>query len=190
MNAHKKRKYFRRKFKRYRSVTNQYFRAKLDRCLTICFPSDQSGAASFLIDQAHVSNISLRNLITADSVYVKCKDIFNFIKIKGVALEWTPSPRTFSNLTVNEGVVAAAYTNDYSLGFFEIQQCNKSVLCGPFYSRKYINLGSANGWISIETTEDLKGFICCDSNFSSTRADGLSGTLKVSIYVIFKNNLR
>ena len=87
MTAYRRRTY-RRYYRRYRSLSNQYFPCRVEGVFTIGFPSDQSGSPRFYDAASNYSSVvTFSALFQGSQYYGSLVNMFGYYKVTGVKME-------------------------------------------------------------------------------------------------------
>ena len=86
-----RRSYYRR-YRRYRGLTNQYFRTRIEGVYTIAFPSDTGDPVFAEVNQ---NKVSFWEIFGGSRYYGSLTEMFGYYKITGAAIEVIPGPSNF-----------------------------------------------------------------------------------------------
>lgn len=208
----KKKRWYRRGYRRYRSLNNQqYFRVKAEFYSDIMFPvAANTGRAYFKSTNTKVVTLSR---IMQDYAYVNLlSGIFSYYKITGIRIEVTPDARN-SNLdkTVNipvleqneqvlEPVVMVSYRagNDNEQSLVEAKANNQSIVLNPRQkvTRYWRTYGASGAYRP--ATNGLDGAFTVQNDYDNQQAQLFnamyqyktqpSWKCKISIYLLYKQS--
>lgn len=180
--------YYRYGFRRYRSVSNTYFRTRVEGVYTISFP-EQAGSAIF-VENNQLSVVTFDSLFRSSQYYGSLTSMFGYYKVSGVLMEITPGQNNFKGITVvglnvilgfNFGKVAA-------MTYKELVADNNSIVLGiNTNKRKYTSTMGSNGWTSTNENNSL-GCFTVASSINSTYTIAPSWTCRLAVYMIFKKS--
>ena len=91
VTSYGRRRYY-RGYRRYRSLANQYFRAKIEGVYTIAFPT-QVGNVVFA--EPNAASITFGSIFSSSQYYGSLTSMFGYYKVYGVSMEVVPGPRNF-----------------------------------------------------------------------------------------------
>ena len=89
VSKYARRKYARR-YRRYRGLSNQYFRAKIEGVYTIAWPT-QVGDPVFA--EVNGPSLTFGALFSSSQYYGSLVNMFGYYKVYGVAMEVAPGPK-------------------------------------------------------------------------------------------------
>ena len=183
-------KYGRRKYargyRRYRSLSNQYFKAKIEGVYTIAFPQN-NGSPVFA--EVNGPSLTFGAVFSSSQYYGSLVNMFGYYKIIGVAMEVVPGPKNFEGTAsvgakVLVGFKCGAGT---SMPYHELVANNNSILLGVTTRvRKYSSIMGSIGWISSDDTSDNVGSFSVASSITGTLATFPTWTCRFSLYMTFK----
>ena len=84
-----RRRYYRNGYRRYRSLSNQYFRAKIEGVYTIAWPT-QPGAPVFA--EVEGPSLTFGAVFSSSQYYGSLVNMFGYFKVTGVLMEVVPGP--------------------------------------------------------------------------------------------------
>ena len=90
-----RRRYYR--YRRYRSVSNQYFRIRVEGVYTIAFPSAQVGEPAFAENNG-LRVVTFNTLFSSSQYYGSLVSMFGYYKVSGVLMEITPGSNNFKGI--------------------------------------------------------------------------------------------
>ena len=85
------RRRYARGYRRYRSVSNQYFRIRVEGVYTIAFPSAQVGEPVFAENNG-LRVVTFNTLFSSSQYFGSLVSMFGYYKVTGVLMEITPAP--------------------------------------------------------------------------------------------------
>lgn len=182
------RKNYRYGYRRYRTVSNTYFRARVEGVYTISFP-EQAGQPIF-VENNQLSTVTFDSLFRSSQYYGSLTSMFGYYKVSGVLMEITPGQNNFKGITV-VGLNVLLGFNFGKTGAMTYQQLvadNNSIVLGiNTNKRKYTSTMGSNGWTSTDDTNSLGSFSVA-SSITSTYTIAPSWTCKLAVYMIFKKS--
>ena len=180
------RRRYARGYRRYRSLSNQYFRAKIEGVYTIAFPT-QDGNPVFA--EPNAESITFGAVFSSSQYYGSLTSMFGYYKVYGVAMEVVPGPRNFKG-TANVGnkvFVGFKCGTSTTMGYHELVASNNSIMLGvDTRTRKYSSTMGSVGWVSLSDTIDNVGNFSVASSTTGTLDRQPTWTCKFSLYMMFK----
>ena len=184
------RRRYARRYRRYRSLSNQYFRTKIEGVYTIAFPSN-TGDPVFAEDNS--KTCSFWNIFGGSQYYGSLTAMFGYYKITGVAMEITPGPKNFEGTSTvgAKTLVGIHFGTNSPMNYHQLVADNNSVLLGVLTkSRKYVSTMGAFGWLPTSSTETPDvGAFCVASSITGTLTNQPTWTCKFSVYMMFKKSM-
>lgn len=180
------RRRYARGYRRYRSLSNQYFKAKIEGLYTIAFPTDP-GAPVFA--EPNSSSLTFGSIFSNSQYYGSLTAMFGYYKVYGVSMEVVPGSRNFvSGQSVGIKVlVGFKCGTSTSMTYNELVASNNAiVLGGSTRTRKYSSVMGSTGWTSVsEDIANLGNFSVAASTTGVTDRSP-TFTIKLSLYMMFK----
>ena len=183
-------KYARRKYargyRRYRSLSNQYFKVKIEGVYTVAFPT-QAGYAVFA--EPNASSITFGSIFSNSQYYGSLTAMFGYYKVYGVCMEVVPGPRNFVSTQAVGHKVFLGFKcgTSTTMTYNELVASNNAILLGgSTRTRKYSSVMGSTGWVSV--SEDISNL----GNFSVASSDtgvldkSPTFSIKLSLYMMFK----
>ena len=87
------RRRYARRYRRYRSLSNQYFKAKVEGVYTIAWPTS-SGIPVFA--EPNAASITFGTIFSNSQYYGSLVSMFGYYKVTGVLMEITPGSNNFN----------------------------------------------------------------------------------------------
>ena len=176
-----------RGYRRYRSLSNQYFRAKIEGVYTIAWPSQPGGP---VFAEANGPSLTFGAVFSSSQYYGSLVNMFGYYKVTGVSMEVIPGPRNFDG-TATVGMktfVGFKCGTSATMPYHELVANNNSIMLGVTTRvRKYSSTMGSTGWVSASGNIDNVGsFSVASSNTTGTTERQPTWTCKFSLYMIFK----
>ena len=186
-------KYARRRYRygyrRYRSVSNQYFRIRVEGVYTIAFPSAQVGEPVFAENNG-LRIVTFNTLFSSSQYYGSLTSMFGYYKVSGVLMEVVPGSNNFKGLnTIGINVLLGFRFGQGSvMSYKELVADNNSIVLGiNSNKRKYASTMGSNGWTSTAENNALGAF-SVGSSMQADMANSPSWTCRLAVYMIFKKS--
>lgn len=180
--------YYRRGYRRYKNVSNTYFRARVEGVYTIAFP-EQAGTPIF-VENNQMNTVTFNSLFASSQYYGSLTSMFGYYKVSGILMEITPGQNNFKGITV-VGLNVLLGFNFGKGGAMTYQQLvadNNSIMLGiNTNKRKYTSTMGSNGWSSTAENNALGSFSVAAS-MNSTYTIAPSWTCRLAVYMIFKKS--
>lgn len=183
------RRRYARGYRRYRNVSNIYFRTRVEGVFTITFPSLQDGNPVFAENNG-LSTVTFNKLFSSSQYYGSLVSMFGYYKVSGVLMEVTPGPNNYKGFNVLglNVLLGFRFGQGGAMTYNELVADNNSILLGTNTSkRKYASTMGSNGWTSTAENNSLGAFSIA-SSIQSNMNDSPSWTCRLSVYMIFKKS--
>ena len=183
------RRRYARGYRRYRSVSNSYFRTRVEGVYTIAFPSAQVGEPVFAENNG-LRVVTFNTLFQASQYYGSLVSMFGYYKVSGVLMEVVPGTNNFKGLnTIGINVLLGfRFGKDTAMTYKELVADNNSIVLGiNSNKRKYASTLGSNGWTSTADNNALGAF-CVSSSMQADMANSPSWTCRLAVYMIFKKS--
>lgn len=184
-----RKRYYRYGYRRYRSVSNSYFRIRVEGVFTITFPSLQDGNPVFAENNG-LNTVTFNKLFSSSQYYGSLVSMFGYYKVTGVLMEVTPGPNNykgFNSLGLNV-LLGFKFGQGGAMTYNELVADNNSIILGVNSNkRKYASTMGSNGWTSTAENNSLGAFSIA-SSIQSSMNDSPSWTCRLAVYMIFKKS--
>lgn len=184
-----RRRRYARGYRRYRSLSNQYFRTRIEGLYTIAFPS-QAGGPVF----AEIENnfLGFKRIFSSSQYYGSLVAMFGYMKLNGVSMEVTPGPTNYKGTATIGAKVLVGFSlgNDSLQNYHELVANNNSIVLGvDTTKRKYSRSMGGNGWLSINGSQESLGGCSVASSTTGTLSAMPTWICRFSLYITFKKSL-
>ena len=180
------RRRYARGYRRYRTLSNQYFRAKIEGVYTIAWPAEIGGP---VFAEANGPSLTFGAVFSSSQYYGSLVSMFGYYKVTGVLMEVTPGPWNFKG-TATVGAktfVGFKCGTSTTMSYHELVASNNSIMLGVNTStKKYSSTMGSNGWISVSDNIDNVGNFSVSSSYNGTTERQPTWTCKFSLYMVFK----
>lgn len=183
-------KYVRRRYargyRRYRSLSNQYFKAKIEGVYTIAYPSS-TGDPVFA--EPNSAGVTFYTVLSNSQYFSSLINMFGFYKPYGVAMEVIPGPTNFKGTATIGAKTLVGFKSGVQtpMSYHELVANNNSILLGvDTRVRKYSSLMGSIGWIPASEGSNLVGCFSVASSITGTLNNQPTWTCRFSLYVMFK----
>ena len=184
------RRRYARGYRRYRSVSNSYFRTRVEGVYTIAFPSAQVGEPVFAENNG-LRMVTFNTLFQSSQYYGSLVSMFGYYKVSGVLMEVAPGSNNFKGLNqigINV-LLGFRFGKDTAMTYKELVADNNSILLGiNSNKRKYASTMGSNGWTSTAENNSMGAFSVAAS-MQSDMANAPSWTCRLAVYMIFKKSM-
>ena len=186
--AYRKRSY-RRYYRRYRSVSNQYFPCRVEGVYTIAFPGDSSGTPRFYDTAGNYSYVvSFGTLFRGSQYYGSLVKMFGYYKVTGVKMEVQPHLDNAANVRQPGPILLGFRTGSIiQMTYNELVADNNSLFLGTSPNKKYISTMNSQGW-GPTNTDQVVGAFSVSSPGVSTTTSAPTWACKLSVYILFKKS--
>ena len=185
-----RRGYYRYGYRRYRSVSNSYFRTRVEGVFTITFPSLQDGNPVFAENNG-LNTVTFNKLFSSSQYFGSLTSMFGYYKVSGVLMEVVPGPNNykgFNSLGLNV-LLGFRFGQGSSMTYQELVADNNSIILGiNSNKRKYASTMGSSGWTST-SGGDTVGAFSIASSIQSNMNDSPSWTCRLAVYMIFKKSM-
>ena len=183
------RRRYARGYRRYRTVSNTYFRTRVEGVYTITFP-EQAGAPIFAENQ-QLDTVTFNTLFSSSQYYGSLTSMFGYYKVSGILMEVTPGSNNFRGLNVIglNVLLGFRFGKTGAMTYKELVADNNSIVLGiNTNKRKYTSTMGSNGWTPIAQDNPLGSFSVA-SSLISTLSGAPSWTCRLAVYMIFKKSI-
>ena len=184
-----RRRSYRRYYRRYRSVSNQYFPCRVEGVYTIGFPSDQAGAPRFYdAVQNWGSVVPFATLFSSSQYYGSLVNMFGYYKVTGVRMEVQPHWDNSGNIRQLNPILIGFKTGTIAqMTYSELIADNNSLFLGTSPNKKYVSTMNSQGW-GPTNTEQVVGAFSVGSSGTSTTSRSPVWSCKLCVYILFKKS--
>lgn len=186
----RKRYYYRYGYRRYRSVSNSYFRTRVEGVFTIAFPSLQAGDPVFAENNG-LQTVTFNKLFTSSQYAGSLTSMFGYYKVTGVLMEVTPGPNNFKGFNVLglNVLLGFRFGQASAMTYKELVADNNSIILSiNSNKRKYSSTMGSSGWTPTAGGDSVGAFSIA-SSLQSTLADSPTWTCRLAVYMIFKKSM-
>lgn len=183
-----RKKYYRYGFRRYKSVSNIYFRARVEGVYTVTFP-DQAGSAIFA-ENNQLNTVTFDTLFSSSQYYGSLTSMFGYYKVSGILMEVTPGQNNFKGISIVglNVLLGFRFGQNAAMTYKELSADNNSIVLGiNTNKRKYTSTMGSNGWTSV-ANENTLGCFSVASSLNSSLAIAPSWTCRLAVYMLFKKS--
>ena len=184
------RRRYARGYRRYRSVSNSYFRTRVEGIFTITFPSLQDGDPVFAENNG-LNTGGFNKLFNSSQYYGSLTSMFGYYKVCGVLMEVVPGSNNFKGLNAIGLTVLLGFRFGQvgAMTYQELVADNNSIILGiNSNKRKYASTMGSNGWVSTAVGNSLGAFSIA-SSIQTNMNNAPSWTCRLSVYMIFKKSM-
>lgn len=184
-----RRRYY-RGYRRYRSVSNQYFKTRIEGVYTITFPSLQDGDPVFAENNG-LSTVTFNKLFSSSQYFGSLTSMFGYYKVSSVLMEVTPGPNNFKgfNSPGLNVLLGFRFGQASAMSYKELVADNNSLVLGiNTNKRKYSSTMGSNGWTPTAGGDSVGAFSIA-SSIQSNMNESPSWTCRLAVYMIFKKSM-
>ena len=184
-----RRRSYRRYYRRYRLVSNQYFPCRVEGVYTVGFPSDPAGAPRFY-DAAgnYAFVVSFGTLFSSSQYYGSLVNMFGYYKVTGVKMEVQPHLDNSGNVRqVNPILIGFRTGSVAQMTYSELIADNNSLFLGTSSNKKYVSTMNSSGW-GPTNSEQVVGAFSVASSGTSTMGRSPFWSCKLCVYILFKKS--
>lgn len=184
-----RRRSYRRYYRRYRSVSNQYFPCRVEGVYTIGFPTTEDGAPRFF-DAAGNYNyvVTFATLFSNSQYYGSLVNMFGYYKVTGVRMEVQPHVDNAGGVKQQRPVLLGFRTGSVAqMTYPELVADNNSLFLGTSAQKKYVSIMNSSGW-GPTNTEQVVGAFSVGSSTTSMNSRYPSWSCKLCVYILFKKS--
>ena len=186
-----RKRYYRYGYRRYRSVSNSYFRTRVEGVYTITFPTTQQSGQPLFAENNGLSTVTFNTLFSSSQYYGSLTSMFGYYKVSGVLMEVAPGANIYKGLTTVglNVLVGFRFGQAGAMSYQELVADNNSILLGiNTNKRKYASTMGSNGWTSTSENNVLGAFSVA-SSLDSVMVSAPSWTCRLAVYMIFKKSM-
>lgn len=196
--AKTKRKRWNKKFKRYKKVSENYFRVRAEVDGLIQYPANAPGQPVFkLTNLGQLENpsnvLTFQSILTHQTYSVMLEGMFSFYKLLGVAIEVTPQAQNIAGYKNIDRepmtIIGVRAGKNGAMTFSEARSINSSMVLNPAqYQRKYTSLlGFYNSYISTDASFSGAVTIVAEDN-TGQLANSPTWVFKITQYMLYKKS--
>ena len=177
----------RRYFRRYKSVSMNYFRAKVEMVVNIGYP-DNGGSIYF--SEVVAPSISCNQLFQSSQYYGFLSNAFGYFKVTAVSMEVVPQSINFTIQTNGFAVLLGfAFGQTVAQNYNALAADNNTLLLGSnTNSRRYISTWNSIGWKSTKENTEAYGLFSVAGNVNAANNRAPSWSARLSLYLAFKKS--
>ena len=186
-----RKRYYRYGYRRYRSVSNSYFRTRVEGVYTITFPTTQQSGQPLFAENNGLSTVTFNTLFSSSQYYGSLTSMFGYYKVSGVLMEVAPGANIYKGLTTVglNVLVGFRFGQAGAMSYQELVADNNSILLGiNTNKRKYASTMGSNGWTSTSENNVLGAFSVA-SSLNSVMVSAPSWTCRLAVYMVFKKSM-
>ena len=189
--AYRKRPY-RRYYRRYRSVSNQYFPCRVEGVYTVSFPQDttgSSGAPRFYDAATNWSYVvPFSTLFEGSQYYGSLTNMFGFYKVTGVKMEVQPHIDNAANVRQTFPVLIGFKTGSVAqMTYSQLIADNNSLFLSTSPNKKYISTMNSQGWSPTNASQAVGAFSVGAASISNS-THSPTWACKLCVYILFKKS--
>ena len=183
-----RRRTYRRYYRRYRSVSNQYFPCRVEGVYTIAFPS-AAGSPLFYDTAGNVSYVvAFANLFRGSQYYGSLVKMFGYYKVTGVRMEVQPHFDNTSSVRQTAPILLGFRTGSVvQMTYNELVADNNSLFLGTSANKKYVSTMNSQGWGPTNTDQVVGAFSVASPGVSTT-TNSPTWSCKLCVYILFKKS--
>lgn len=183
-----RRRSYRKYYRRYRSVSNQYFPCRVEGVYTIGFPSDSGAPRFYDAAQNWSSVVPFSTLFSNSQYYGSLVNMFGYYKVTGVRMEVQPQLDNSANVRQLMPILIGFRTGSVAqMSYSELVADNNSFFLGTTPNKKYISTMNSQGW-GPTNTEQVVGAFSVGSSGTSTKTYSPTWSCKLCVYILFKKS--
>ena len=184
-----RRRTYRRYYRRYRSLSNQYFPCRVEGVYTIGFPNDVGGSPRFYDAAGNYNTVvTFANLFQGSQYYGSLVKMFGYYKVTGVKMEVQPHLDNAANARQTSPILLGFRTGSIDhMNYAELVADNNSLFLGTSPNKKYVSTMNSSGW-GPTNTEQVVGAFSIGSSGVSTTTYAPTWACKLCVYILFKKS--
>lgn len=183
-----RRRSYRRYYRRYKSVSNQYFPCRVEGVYTIGYAA-QEGAPRFFDAASNWSYVvPFATLFSNSQYYGSLVNMFGYYKVTGVRMEVQPNFDNATAIKQEAPILLGFRTGSVAqMTYPELVADNNSFFLGTGPQKKYVSTMNSQGW-GPTNTEQVVGAFSVASSETSTRGESPRWSCKLCVYILFKKS--
>lgn len=183
-----RRRSYRRYYRRYRSVSNQYFPCRVEGVYTVGFPSDSGAPRFFDAAQNWSYVVPFATLFKNSQYYGSLVNMFGYYKVSGVRIEVQPNLDNSGSVRQLSPILIGFRTGSIAqMTFSELVADNNSFFLGTSSHKKYVSTMNSQGW-GPTNTEQVVGAFSVGSSGVSSKTYQPTWSVKLCVYILFKKS--
>lgn len=183
-----RRRAYRRYYRRYRSVSNQYFPCRVEGVFSIGY-SDNAGQPRFYDAAGNYSSVvTFAALFQGSQYYGSLVKMFGYYKVTGVRMEVQPQLDNGANVRQTSPLLLGFRTGTIAqMTYAELIADNNSLFLGTSPNKRYVSTMNAQGW-GPTSTEQVVGAFSVASSGVSSQTYSPTWSCKLCVYILFKKS--
>ena len=183
--------YRRRYYRRYRRISANYFRAKVEASGMITWPTN-AGQPILKIVGTEGSCLTFNQLLSSTTYLQTLQSMFSFYRINGILIETVPHAKNQAGNSTISGqsptFLGPRAANDNQMSFDELKSVNSAILLNPIQQqRKYTKFyGFYGDYLSTSSSPAVTISIASLEN--NTNAAGPKWDWKATFYLTYKKS--
>lgn len=183
-----RRRSYRRYYRRYRSVSNQYFPCRVEGVYTIGYPAQEGSPRFFDAASNWSSVVPFSTLFSNSQYYGSLVNMFGYYKVTGVRMEVQPNWDNATAIKQEAPILLGFRTGSVvQMTYPELIADNNSFFLGTGSQKKYVSTMNSQGW-GPTNTEQVVGAFSVASSETSTRGESPRWSCKLCVYILFKKS--
>ena len=183
-----RRRSYRKYYRRYRSVSNQYFPCRVEGVYTIGYPAQEGSPRFFDAAGNWSSVVPFATLFSNSQYYGSLVNMFGYYKVTGVKMEVQPQWDNHDGIKQEYPILLGFRTGSVAqMTYPELVADNNSFFLGTGTQKKYVGTMNSQGW-GPTNTEQVVGAFSVASSGTSTRGVSPTWSCKLCVYILFKKS--
>ena len=183
-----RRRAYRRYYRRYRSVSKQYFPCRVEGVYTIGYPTEDGAPRFFDAASNWSSVVPFSTLFSNSQYYGSLVNMFGYYKVTGVKMEVQPQLDNAANVRQLTPLLIGFRTGSVAqMTYPELVADNNSLFLGTSPNKKYISTMNSQGW-GPTNTEQVVGAFSVGSSGTSSKTYSPTWACKLCVYILFKKS--
>lgn len=183
-----RRRSYRRYYRRYRSVANQYFPCRVEGVYTISFPENAGQPRFYDASQNYSSVVPFSTLFRGFQYYGSLVSMFGYYKVTGVKMEVQSHLDNAANVRQTSPILLGfRFGSIAQMTYNELIADNNSLFLGTSPNKKYVSTMNSQGW-GPTSTEQVVGAFSVASSSVSTVSYSPTWSCKLCVYILFKKS--
>lgn len=183
-----RRRPYRRYYRRYRSVANQYFPCRVEGVYTIGFPENAGQPRFYDASSNYATVVPFGTLFRGSQFYGSLVSMFGYYKVTGVKMEVQSHLDNAANVRqLSPILLGFRFGSIAQMTYNELIADNNSLFLGTSPNKKYVSTMNSQGW-GPTATEQVVGAFSVSSSSVSTSNYSPTWSCKLCVYILFKKS--
>lgn len=192
MAKYRRRKYYKKYYRRYRKISENYFKARVEAVGKVTWPVGVGAPILYLSNDVYGSVLTFQEILRQTTYIVMLKGMFSFYRLTGMSMEFVPDASNTNGVKQVDNetsvMVAPRAGDDALMTFGEIKSVNSAILLNAMQTtRRYTKFyGYTGDWI--DTGVFPKGAVSIAAQSNAAVATSPTWNFRFVLYLLYKKS--